>query len=129
MPASAEVFPAWAKRPEDVLAHYNVEPTKGLSEEEVQKRREEWGWNELDHEPATPLWKLVLQQFDDTLVKVCARMLLHAGVWERERGALRCVRALADRCAEGGCRPPVIAAWQRDAAHVLREGMLFVLLG
>ncbi|KAK8814337.1 hypothetical protein WA158_008199 [Blastocystis sp. Blastoise] len=42
----------------------------GLTEEEAKKRLEEYGRNELDEEPPTPLWKLVLAQFDDFLVKI-----------------------------------------------------------
>jgi hypothetical protein len=33
-------------------------------------RRAKYGFNELEKAPGTPLWKLILQQFDDTLVKV-----------------------------------------------------------
>ena len=47
-----------------------VDPTKGLSDSQVLQKREEHGWNELDKEDPTPLWKLVLEQFDDTLVKI-----------------------------------------------------------
>lgn len=32
--------------------------------------RKDFGWNELEKEEGTPLWKLVLEQFDDTLVKI-----------------------------------------------------------
>ena len=41
-----------------------------MDKDEVEKKREEYGWNELDKEEGTPLWKLVLEQFDDTLVKI-----------------------------------------------------------
>jgi len=49
---------------------FEVDPTKGLSDSQVLQKREEHGWNELDKEDPTPLWKLVLEQFDDTLVKI-----------------------------------------------------------
>ena len=55
---------------DDLCDHLGVDPTKGLSPELVEKKREEFGWNELDKEESTPLWKLVLEQFDDTLVKI-----------------------------------------------------------
>ncbi|RMZ52434.1 hypothetical protein APUTEX25_000013, partial [Auxenochlorella protothecoides] len=72
-----DVYPAWAHSPEDVAAHFNVDLDHGLSDELVAKQRALHGFNELDHAPATPLWKLVLQQFDDTLVKI---LLLAAGI-------------------------------------------------
>lgn len=53
-----------------VLSTLAVDGSKGLSSAEVQKRRAEFGPNELDKEEGTPLWKLVLQQFDDLLVKI-----------------------------------------------------------
>jgi len=55
---------------EDLCEHFGVDPSKGLSPEAVEQKREEFGWNELDKEESTPLWKLVLEQFDDTLVKI-----------------------------------------------------------
>ena len=43
---------------------------KGLSSAEVKKRQEEYGRNELEQEEPTPLWKLVLEQFEDSLVQI-----------------------------------------------------------
>ena len=60
----------WAKTPEAVFAAHGTDPTKGLTSAKVTKLREEFGPNELDKEEGTPLWKLVLQQFDDLLVKI-----------------------------------------------------------
>mmetsp|Transcript_15870 Transcript_15870/g.28793 ORF Transcript_15870/g.28793 Transcript_15870/m.28793 type:complete len:1046 (+) Transcript_15870:117-3254(+) len=54
----------------EVYDYYNLDPTKGLTTAQVEAQREECGWNELDKEDPTPLWKLVLEQFDDTLVKI-----------------------------------------------------------
>jgi Ca2+-transporting ATPase len=55
---------------DELCEHFGVDPAKGLSSEAVEQKREEFGWNELDKEESTPLWKLVLEQFDDTLVKI-----------------------------------------------------------
>lgn len=63
-------FPAWSWSIEQCLKEYNVKLDKGLSSCEVEKRRERYGWNELDKEKGKPLWQLVLEQFDDTLVKI-----------------------------------------------------------
>lgn len=63
-------FPAWAKDITEVSAHFKVDTSTGLSQAEVNKRRIQHGFNELKKEPGTPLWKLILAQFDDMLVKV-----------------------------------------------------------
>lgn len=55
---------------DELCNHLGVDASKGLTSEQVEKKREQFGWNELDKEDATPLWKLVLEQFDDTLVKI-----------------------------------------------------------
>lgn len=55
---------------DDLYDYLEVDSTKGLTSTQVEAKRDEYGWNELDKEDATPLWKLVLEQFDDTLVKI-----------------------------------------------------------
>merc|ERR1719162_2482923 len=55
---------------EDILRDQKVDIRKGLSDDEVLKRRDDFGLNELEHEERTPLWKLVLEQFDDKLVQI-----------------------------------------------------------
>ncbi len=67
--APAGYFPAWARSVKDVAAHWGVDPTRGLCAEQVAAQRAAFGFNELDKEDAKPLWKLVLEQFDDPLVK------------------------------------------------------------
>lgn len=70
----------WAHTADEVLSHYKVDPKMGLSGSEAIKRQEEHGFNELHKDPKTPLWKLVLEQFDDMLVKVIHPFqLLHKG--------------------------------------------------
>lgn len=69
--------PAWSKTVDQCLQEYGVSVEKGLSSPQVEKRRQIYGWNELQKENGTPLWKLVLEQFDDTLVKI---LLAAAGV-------------------------------------------------
>lgn len=53
-----------------MLKHFDVTEEKGLSAAAVEKQRAAFGFNELDKEESTPLWKLVLEQFDDALVKI-----------------------------------------------------------
>lgn len=63
-------FFAWSWSVERCLKEYNVKLDKGLSSYDVEKLRERYGWNELDKEKGKPLWHLVLEQFDDMLVKI-----------------------------------------------------------
>lgn len=63
-------FPAWSWSADQCLKEYHVKLEKGLSTYEVEKRRERYGWNELAKEKGKPLWQLILEQFDDTLVKI-----------------------------------------------------------
>eukprot|EP00571_Detonula_confervacea_P003691 CAMPEP_0172316184 /NCGR_PEP_ID=MMETSP1058-20130122/27495_1 /TAXON_ID=83371 /ORGANISM="Detonula confervacea, Strain CCMP 353" /LENGTH=1046 /DNA_ID=CAMNT_0013030441 /DNA_START=54 /DNA_END=3194 /DNA_ORIENTATION=+ len=55
---------------EALYAHHGVDTVKGYSDAQVEKQREVHGWNELDKEDPTPVWALILEQFDDTLVKI-----------------------------------------------------------
>ena len=52
------------------LKEQKVTLAKGLSAAEVEARQSQYGRNELDQEEPTPLWKLVLEQFDDQLVQI-----------------------------------------------------------
>lgn len=63
-------FPAWSWSVDQCLKEYQVKLEKGLSTYEVEKRRERYGLNELEKEKGKPLWRLVLEQFDDMLVKI-----------------------------------------------------------
>ncbi|CAF1123603.1 unnamed protein product [Adineta steineri] len=60
----------WAKTREDISTYYSVDETTGLSEERVRQDLEKYGPNELPAEEGKPLWKLILEQFDDLLVKI-----------------------------------------------------------
>jgi len=68
--AGEDVFPAWSCSVEETLSHLRVDASAGLSEAEVKTRQEQYGLNELEHEEGTPFWKLVLEQFEDTLVRI-----------------------------------------------------------
>lgn len=64
----ASVSAPWAAAPRDVLAAMAVDAARGLDEAEVLARREKHGWNSIPPRPGKPLWKLVLEQFEDQLV-------------------------------------------------------------
>jgi len=60
----------WDLSADDCVAQLNSNLRQGLSSDEVQKRQAEFGLNELEAEEKTPLWELILEQFDDVLVKI-----------------------------------------------------------
>ncbi|CAF4053622.1 unnamed protein product, partial [Rotaria sp. Silwood2] len=60
----------WTKTKEDVVNFYKVDEKLGLTEERVTQDLEKYGPNELPTEEGKPLWKLILEQFDDLLVKI-----------------------------------------------------------
>lgn len=70
--ATTSIAAPWTLSASEASKALGVDPSKGLSTAEVELRRAAVGANELAREPATPLWKLVLAQFDDMLVKVSA---------------------------------------------------------
>lgn len=75
--SSPEPFPAWTRSPEDVVAHHGSSVNEGLSLEAVESQRQRYGFNELKKPDPQSMWALILEQFDDTLVKI---LLLAAGV-------------------------------------------------
>eukprot|EP00879_Flechtneria_rotunda_P008884 GHRR01009304.1.p1 GENE.GHRR01009304.1~~GHRR01009304.1.p1 ORF type:complete len:758 (+),score=252.63 GHRR01009304.1:345-2618(+) len=60
----------WASSTQEVVQQLQSNLSTGLSQQQVADRRRQYGYNELEKEPGTPLWKLVLEQFDDMLVKI-----------------------------------------------------------
>ena len=65
-----DVFPAWSSSVDAVAAHHRVDLHEGLSDPQIEAQRKVHGFNELLKLPGKPMWKLVLEQFDDMLVKV-----------------------------------------------------------
>lgn len=61
---------AWTRSKEEILKHFNVQEETGLSDDQVKRSQEKYGPNELPAEEGKPLWKLILEQFDDLLVKI-----------------------------------------------------------
>ncbi|EST04708.1 P-type ATPase, A domain protein [Kalmanozyma brasiliensis GHG001] len=61
---------AWTKSVHEALTLLRVDPSKGLSDDEVEQRREKYGSNTLPEQPPTPLWQLILDQFKDQLVLI-----------------------------------------------------------
>ncbi|XP_022755698.1 calcium-transporting ATPase 1, endoplasmic reticulum-type-like [Durio zibethinus] len=65
-----ETFPAWASDVKQCQEKYQVNQELGLSSAEVEKRRQIYGWNELEKHEGTSIFKLILEQFNDTLVRI-----------------------------------------------------------
>lgn len=55
---------------EDICKALAVDPQSGLTEEEVHCRLRTHGRNSLPETPKTPFWRLVLDQFEDIMVRL-----------------------------------------------------------
>lgn len=60
----------WTSSAEEVASNLNTNLSVGLKAEQIVKLREQHGWNELDKEDPRSFWEMVLEQFDDPLVKI-----------------------------------------------------------
>ncbi|KAI9196320.1 hypothetical protein LWI28_022905 [Acer negundo] len=69
-PSKNDTFPAWAKDVKECEEEYHVNRETGLSNAEAEKRRAIHGYNELEKHEGTSIFKLVLEQFNDTLVRI-----------------------------------------------------------
>ena len=74
-------------------AHFGTSLAKGLTTSQVTAARARYGYNELDKEASKPLWKLVLEQFDDPLVKARAAATHRTAPAPRRRGTFVSERA------------------------------------
>ncbi|CAL9113555.1 unnamed protein product [Musa textilis] len=63
-------FPAWGRTVQECEAEFKVSAEYGLRSDEVPKRREIYGLNELEKHSGPSIWQLVLEQFNDTLVRI-----------------------------------------------------------
>lgn len=68
--SGVDVFPAWAKDVNECEEKYQVNREFGLLADGVQKKRQIYGWNELDKHEGPSILKLILDQFNDTLVRI-----------------------------------------------------------
>ncbi|EAT41829.1 AAEL006582-PC [Aedes aegypti] len=59
-----------SKSVEEVISHFRVDPERGLSLDQVKEYQKKYGPNELPAEEGKTIWQLVLEQFDDLLVKI-----------------------------------------------------------
>ncbi|GKV01074.1 hypothetical protein SLEP1_g13664 [Rubroshorea leprosula] len=68
--SSQETFPDWARDASECEEKHQVKRQFGLSSDEVEKRRQIYGWNEFEKHEGTSIFKLILEQFNDTLVRI-----------------------------------------------------------
>eukprot|EP00730_Choanoeca_flexa_P004013 TRINITY_DN11572_c0_g2_i2.p1 TRINITY_DN11572_c0_g2~~TRINITY_DN11572_c0_g2_i2.p1 ORF type:complete len:1043 (+),score=353.64 TRINITY_DN11572_c0_g2_i2:56-3184(+) len=61
---------SWSMSTEQVCKHFNVDKTKGLTKKQVEENRAKHGLNELPEEDAKSILELIIEQFDDLLVKI-----------------------------------------------------------
>uniref|UniRef100_A0A4W4E5W8 Calcium-transporting ATPase n=1 Tax=Electrophorus electricus TaxID=8005 RepID=A0A4W4E5W8_ELEEL len=61
---------AHTKTVEEVYSHFSVNESTGLGLDQVKRQRERWGPNELPAEEGKSLWELVVEQFEDLLVRI-----------------------------------------------------------
>jgi len=58
------------KTVEEVVNCFGTDLERGLSPEQIKRNQEKYGPNELPTEEGKSIWQLVLEQFDDLLVKI-----------------------------------------------------------
>ena len=73
-PKAAATFAPWTATAAATAEHHDLDPNDGLTASQVAASRAKHGFNELDKEEGKPLWKMVLEQFDDALVKARPRV-------------------------------------------------------
>ncbi|PWA33265.1 hypothetical protein CCH79_00013595 [Gambusia affinis] len=61
---------AHSKESAEVLAYFGVTEETGLPPEQVKKNLEKYGFNELPAEEGKSIWELVVEQFEDLLVRI-----------------------------------------------------------
>lgn len=60
----------WIKSVDEALNFFGTDSEKGLTLDQVKKNQAKYGPNELPTEEGKSIWQLVLEQFDDLLVKI-----------------------------------------------------------
>ncbi|CDQ70934.1 unnamed protein product [Oncorhynchus mykiss] len=89
---------AHAKDSEEVVSYFGVDQTTGLTPEQFKKNLARYGHNELPAEIGKTIWELVVEQFEDLLV----RILLLAACISFERNAESAIEALKEYEPEMG---------------------------
>ncbi|KAL0436517.1 UNVERIFIED_CONTAM: Calcium-transporting ATPase 4, endoplasmic reticulum-type [Sesamum radiatum] len=65
-----DCYAAWSKDVRECEEKYQVSRDYGLSGDEVEKRKQIYGLNELEKHEGPSIFRLILDQFNDTLVRI-----------------------------------------------------------
>mmetsp|Transcript_28004 Transcript_28004/g.69929 ORF Transcript_28004/g.69929 Transcript_28004/m.69929 type:complete len:1068 (-) Transcript_28004:729-3932(-) len=65
LPSSPHVRPC-----DEIVQYFSTDMTNGLTEEDAAESLAKYGRNELTHEEGKSLWRLILDQFEDLLVRI-----------------------------------------------------------
>lgn len=68
--SGSDIYPVWSKDVKECEEKFQVTREYGLSNDEVEKRRQIYGWNELEKHEGPSIFRLILDQFNDTLVRI-----------------------------------------------------------
>ncbi|KAG8371397.1 hypothetical protein BUALT_Bualt13G0083500 [Buddleja alternifolia] len=63
-------YAPWSKDVKECEEKYQVNRVYGLSNDDAEKRRQIYGFNELEKHDGPSIFKLILDQFNDTLVRI-----------------------------------------------------------
>ena len=61
---------AHAKTPAECLSYFGVNENSGLTPDQFKKNLEKYGYNELPAEEGKSIWDLIVEQFEDLLVRI-----------------------------------------------------------
>ncbi|XP_048324160.2 calcium-transporting ATPase 1, endoplasmic reticulum-type [Ziziphus jujuba] len=68
--SNRDPFLAWSKDVRECEERFKVNRERGLSSDQVENQRKIYGWNELEKHEGASIFKLILEQFNDTLVRI-----------------------------------------------------------
>jgi Ca2+ transporting ATPase len=60
----------WAKSADELKNFFNVDQSIGLSREQVAANQKKYGFNELPAEEGKSLLEMIIEQFEDLLVRI-----------------------------------------------------------
>ncbi|MAT73182.1 MAG: hypothetical protein CMJ58_27160 [Planctomycetaceae bacterium] len=70
----------WSLSAADAIERLQTSATDGLSEQEVARRLQQYGRNELAEEPPVPLWKKVFEHFNELVIWILIAAAVVSGV-------------------------------------------------